>query len=289
VTGNAPIGVFDSGVGGLSVARQFLRILPNEELLYFADTAHVPYGGRPLDEVRGFALPICDFLVANGAKMVVMACNISSAVALDAARLQHPDIPIIGVIAPGVQAALRQGARRIGVLATQGTVSSGAYTATAHRLDPTVNVVENACPRFVPLVEDGLSESADAIDAARTYLEPLSRASCDTIILGCTHYPFLINALTREAGDLFPADHQPRFVDPAGETVREAGVILADRAIAAPPSATPHHRYCTSGERAKFARQGPIFLGGPADDVIHVDLDSQERSYSLARLGRGVG
>jgi len=216
----------------------------------------------------------------------VMACNISSAVALAAARERYPDIPIIGVIAPGVQSALREGARRIGVLATQGTVSSGAYTATARSLDPSATVVESACPRFVPLVEASQTRSAEAIDAARSYLEPLSRASCDTIVLGCTHYPFLIDTLTQEAADLFPAGRMPRFIDPAGETVREAAALLAERKIAAPSTTIPRHRYCTSGDRGKFALQGPVFLGGPIDHVIHVDLDNEQSTSTLASTGR---
>ena len=267
-----PIGVFDSGVGGLSVAKEFLKLLPNEPLLYFADTAHVPYGGRPLDEVQGFALAICDYLVGRGAKMIVMACNISSAVALAPARERYPDIPVLGVIAPGVNAALHAGARRIGVLATQGTVSSGAYSATAAAIDSSVPVIENACPRFVPLVEAEETESTEALDAARTYLEPLARAGCDSIILGCTHYPFLLNALTREAKDLFPMDKQPVFIDPAGATVAAAGLILSEGGLCAPTGALTQHRYCTSGEREKFAHQGPVFLGQPVTNVEHVDL-----------------
>ncbi len=271
MSNSSPIGVFDSGVGGLSVAKQFLKQLPNEELLYFADSAHVPYGGRPLDEVRGFALGICDFLVESGVKMIVMACNISSAVALATARERHPQIPIIGVIAPGVQAAIDQGATRIGVLATQGTVNSGAYTATVRAIAPAVPVTENACPRFVPLVEAEETETNDALDAARTYLEPLSRATCDSVILGCTHYPFLINAIAHEARDLFPMDAQPTFIDPASETARAASVLLSSRGLTA-PERVPGHRYCTSGDPARFAEQGPVFLGQPVGKVTQVTL-----------------
>lgn len=272
LSSKAPIGVFDSGVGGLSVARQFLRVLPGENLLYFADTAHVPYGGRPLDEVRGFALDICEFLVRSGVKMIVMACNISSATALATARERYPELPIIGVIAPGVHAALAQGALNIGVLATQGTVNSGAYTATVRSLAPHATVAESACPRFVPLIEAGQTRSTEALDAARVYLEPLSRAGCDTVILGCTHYPFMIDALTHEARDLFPAEAQPRFIDPAVETVREAADLLAERGLGAQESGAGTHRYFTSGDQVHVAAQISSFLGFRIDHCIHVDL-----------------
>lgn len=250
-----------------------MRLLPSESLLYFADTAHVPYGGRPLDEVRGFALSITDYLIRSGAKMVVMACNISSAVALDEARKLYPKTPILGVIVPGVQAAVKQGGRRLGVLATQGTVSSGAYTRAAANLAPNAVVTEVPCPRFVPLIEAGKTETVEALNAARAYLEPLSRASCDTIILGCTHYPFLINALSHEARDLFSADCLPRFVDPAQETVREAAAVLADRSAVAPAGELACHRYFTSADPDAVGDQIEAFLGSRIDGCNHVSLD----------------
>jgi glutamate racemase len=259
-----------------------LSQLPREELLYFADSAHVPYGGRPLDEVRGFALAICDFLVSSGVKMIVMACNISSAVALASARERYPQIPIIGVIAPGVQAAIDAGGRRIGVLATQGTVNSGAYSATVRATSTGIPVVEVPCPRFVPLVEAEETETRDALDAARTYLEPLARADCDSVILGCTHYPFLINALTHEARDLFPG--MPKFIDPANETTRAAAKILKAMQIDA-PDRVPAHRYCTSGDPVRFAEQGPVFLGQEVGNVLHVDLDSKRLAPASAGIG----
>lgn len=271
---NAPIGVFDSGVGGLSVARRIMERLPDESLYYFADTAHVPYGGRPLLEVRGFALGICEFLIRNRVKMIVMACNISSATALSAARQQYPDIPILGVIAPGVDAALAHGGVNIGVLATQGTVSSGAYTSTIHTLAPNMPVTESACPRFVPLIEAGQTGTVEALDAARAYLEPLSRAGCDTIILGCTHYPFLIDALTHEARDLFPADAPVRFIDPAQETAREVASLLRDQDLAAPTGSAARHKYFTTGQSDRVAVQIAGFLGSRIDNCTEVNLDA---------------
>jgi glutamate racemase len=269
---SAPIGVFDSGVGGLSVAGEILRNLPTESVLYFADTAHVPYGGRPLDDVRGFALAICDFLVENGAKMVAMACNISSAVALPAARERHPEIPMIGVIEPGASAALTTGARRIGVLATQGTVKSGAYTRAITMSESQAKVVEVPCPLFVPLVEAGETETPEALDAAREYLSPLADAGCEAVILGCTHYPFLLPALQKAATELFPASKRPIFVDPAQETTREIGCLLVRQGIASTASA-PSHRYFVSGDVAHFEERGSFFLGSPISSAQHITLD----------------
>ena len=282
MTSKAPIGVFDSGVGGLSVARQFMRYLPSESLYYYADTAHVPYGGRPLSEVCGFALEICDFLVRSGVKMIVMACNISSATALTTARDRYPEIPILGVIAPGVHAAVAQGASNIGVLATLGTVNSGAYTAMIKALAPEVPVTESACPRFVPLIEAGETESLEALDACCAYLEPLSRAGCDTIILGCTHYPFLIDALTHEARDLFPAERAPRFIDPAVETVREAAALLGECGLMANSDSIGRNRYFTSGERDFVAGHIAAFLGEPIDNCTHVNFDLVETQLNRA-------
>jgi glutamate racemase len=270
---NAPIGVFDSGVGGLSVAGEILRNLPFESVLYYADTAHVPYGGRPLEEVRGFALAICDFLVENGAKMVAMACNISSAVALPAARERHPDIPMLGVIEPGSAAALATGARRIGVLATQGTVKSGAYTRAITMSEPQSKVVEVPCPLFVPLVEAGETETPEALSAAREYLSPLASAGSEAVILGCTHYPFLLPALQKAAAELFPTNKRPVFVDPALETTREVGCLLSRHGIAAPAATTPSHRYFVSGDVGQFQERGSLFLGSPIAKAEHVTLD----------------
>ncbi len=264
--GRSPIGVFDSGVGGLSVARELLKHLPVESLLYYADTARVPYGGRPLDEVRGFALRICEFLVERGAKMIVMACNISSAVAVDAAQQRHPDIPIIGVVRPGARAAAAGGARRIGVLATQGTVASGAYEETINEIDDSLEVVSVACPKFVPLVEADETDGRGAYDACREALVALAGSKpCDTIILGCTHYPFLLPMLRRCAGELFEA--QPSFIDPAGETARLAKECLHLTDRIAPQEISPMHRYFASGDPEQFRRHAPLLLGSAVPQV----------------------
>jgi glutamate racemase len=252
----APIGVFDSGVGGLTVAAQILKKLPSESVLYLADTIHVPYGERPLDEIRSFAVDITGFLRSLGAKMVVMACNMSSAVGLEASREAFPDIPVLGVIKPGARAAAEiAGVKPIGVLATTGTVSSRAYSSSVAAVCPRTAVFEQACPRFVPLVENGDADSPDAYAAAREYVEPLLREGVGTIILGCTHYPFLISAISAAAGP------SVQIVDPAEETVRQVAKTLSERNIQAPPAIVPVHRFFCTGDRDSFAQVGGRFLG----------------------------
>ena len=206
--------------------------------------------------MKSFALSICDFLVSEGAKMLVMACNISSATALIEARRRFPDIPILGVVEPGATAAVASGSERIGVLATQGTVTSGAYTRTIQRLNPDVEVTEIACPRFVPLVEKGDTETDDAVDAAREYLAPLANAGCTVVILGCTHYPFLMTALEKAAQELFDGN-PPRFLDPAVETVRTAVQVLESLDLTGPFASEPVNRYCVSADPDQFSRLAP--------------------------------
>jgi glutamate racemase len=272
----SPIGIFDSGLGGLSVAAQVLRRLPKERIIYFADNAHVPYGERPLEEIQEFALGITGFLLEKGAKAVVMACNMSSAVALDAARERYRDTPILGVIEPGARAALTmqwspsplagegqdegESASCIGVLATTGTVKSEAYVRTIQRLNPSARVIQQACPKFVPLVESGQADSEEAEAAACTYVAPLRSAGCGTIILGCTHYPFLRRAIQAAAGS------DVTIVDPAEETAQALSNILLERGIASDRLDDPHEFYA-SGDTGGFADLGSRFLGRPIESV----------------------
>lgn len=259
-----PVGIFDSGLGGLSVAAEVLRTLPCESIVYFADNAHVPYGERPLEEIRDFALDITGFLVGRGAKAVVMACNMSSAVALDEARERYASTPILGVIEPGARAAVDVSRDDpIGVLATTGTVRSEAYVRAIRRLDPSRQVVQQACPKFVPLVESGKADSEEAEAAACTYVTPLVSAGCRTIILGCTHYPYLRRAVRAAAGA------GVRIIDPAQETVRVLHNTLSERR-AISDSACPGHVFYASGDAAAFAELGSLFLGRRIESVQRV-------------------
>ena len=248
VTPDAPIGVFDSGVGGLTVARRVLDLLPNERIVYVADQAHVPYGGRELAEVRRFACGISAALFSHGCKAVVMACNISSAVALESVRMLHSADTVLGMIGPGACRAVRATQNgRIGVLATAGTVQSGAYSRTLHSLDPRLTVVEVPCPDFVPLVEAGLERSEAARDAAARYLAPIRRIDADVVILGCTHYPFLADALNA-------AWSAPAYVDPAEQASRELAEHLASASLLAHPAggAAREHLLATTGDPIAF-------------------------------------
>ncbi len=251
---NAPIGVFDSGLGGLTVVRQMQQRLPNERIVFVADQAHVPYGGRDLKQVCGFACGLTDALIGYGCKAVIMACNISSATGLPHAQAAHPNVPILGVIEPGARTAIQStNNHRIGVLATQGTVSSGAYTRLLQTLDSRAVVLEMACPDFVPLVEAEQEQSPAAFAAAQLYLAPMLELGVDTVILGCTHYPFLLSVLRQAA----PAHIQ--FIDPALATVAHAQNLLAEHHLAAPAN-TPRHLLTTTGDPATFAHQLTRFL-----------------------------
>lgn len=261
----SPVGVFDSGLGGLSVAAEILRALPHERIVYFADNAHVPYGERPMEEVQSFALGICGFLIEKGAKVIVMACNVSSAVALDLAREHYPDIPIIGMIEPGAKAAVRASkGESIGILATTGTVKSEAYKRTISSISPSTNVFQVACPKFVPLVESGQSNSEEAEAAACTYVEPLLREGCNTIVLGCTHYPFLRRAIESAAGP------GVTIIDPAQEVTQTLHNLLSENNVLSDAITAPHSFY-TSGLVDGFTSIGSAFLGRQIDNAKSVE------------------
>lgn len=311
----APIGVFDSGVGGLSVVRAILRRYPHERILYVADQAHVPYGERPLEDIRRFAGGISDFLAEQGCKAIIMACNISSACALPSIAAKLAFLPTFGMIGPAVRRAVEMDSQAaIGVLATTGTVRSGAYTAQIRALNPQARVVEVACPRFVPLVEAGELSSEETLEAAYAYLMPIARAECRTIILGCTHYPFLLPTLRRATADLFPGP--VRFIDPAEETAQALeGEAPPSRSWPSPPnplsqpwergsdspearppdgcfqerglSMRARHLLLTTSDVATFASQVPRFLPGMEYDVAIAHW-SDDLRLSLAGLPANI-
>lgn len=264
-----PIGIFDSGVGGLSVAAALLKRYPGERILYVADQAHVPYGGRPLDEVEGFATAISGFLAAQPCRAIIMACNVSSATALPDVSQSLRPMPVLGVIKAAAQkAAYSEQRPRIGVLATEGTVHSGAYTTQIHSYNPDAVVREVACPRFVPLVEMRETETPEAESACMEYLRPLALSGCETVVLGCTHYPFLLPALRRVAAHLFSSDLC--FIDPADEIADALADALPNIGWEAPgdverPAA--RHLLLTTGDADTFSMQIPGFLPGVEYDV----------------------
>ncbi|MBO7393311.1 MAG: glutamate racemase [Abditibacteriota bacterium] len=261
---NSPIGVFDSGMGGLSVASEILKVLPEESVAYFADFAHVPYGERPYSEIRSFALAISEFLVSRGAKAIVMACNVSSAVAMDTVRERFPRIPVIGMIKSGAKAAVAAAAGKpVGVLATTGTIKSKAYDAEIAKLAPEIPVFGVGCPRFVPLVEAGKTHSPEAMEAAREYAEPLTKADCGTIVLGCTHYPFLADAVRAAAPKaklINPAEEAASYLK---QTLERLDLLSAEKT---------GDKFYASGENKNFLTLGSEFLGEEIHAVKYVTL-----------------
>jgi glutamate racemase len=272
---DAAIGMFDSGVGGLTVARAVIDQLPAERLVYVGDTAHGPYGPLSLATVRRHALAIGDALVERGVKMLVIACNAASSACLADARERYP-VPVVEVIRPAVRravAATRNG--RIGVLGTEVTIRSGAYTDTfAAARD--VEVVPVACPRFVDFVERGMTSGRQVLGLAQSYLEPLQRADVDTVVLGCTHYPLLSGVLQLALGP------EVTLVNSAEETAKEVLRVLSELELLRDPTEQPTngvgHQFLATGDPEPFRRLGRRFLG-PEIGVVS----------ALAPAGRAAG
>ncbi len=255
MTAAAPIGIFDSGIGGLTVARAIYERLPGESTIYFGDTARVPYGPKSPETVRRYSLEILQWLLGQGVKLVVIACNTSTAHALAALQAASP-VPVIGVIEPGARAAVAASrGGPIGVIGTAGTIASNAYARAIHALAPDAQVEQLACPLFVPLVEEGWFEHPAAELVAREYLAPLSRAGVDALVLGCTHYPLLKPLIGKVMGD------GVRLIDSAEETARSVAEILGARGLAAAPGAPVYHRFVVSDDEPRFRVVGSRFIG----------------------------
>lgn len=249
---NGRIGIFDSGVGGLTVLRELYRQLPGESILYFADTARLPYGTREPAQIQQFVREILTWMVQQQVKMVVMACNTSDALALEAVRSEF-GLPIIGLILPGSRAAVRSG-KRIGVIATPATVKSNAYRRAMLELDPTVQVWQVACPEFVPLIEQNRINHPYTMQVARAYLDPLTEQQIDTLVYGCTHYPLLAPVLRR----ILPQSVQ--LVDPAVHVVAATAQELDLLGYRNTRSLLPT-RFGVSGSRDMFAQLSVQWLG----------------------------
>jgi glutamate racemase len=250
-----PIGVFDSGLGGLTVVRAIYERLPDESTLYFGDTARVPYGPKSPETVRRYSLEILQWLLSQRVKAVVVACNTSTAHALEALRAASP-VPVIGVIEPGSRAAVAAAPHgTIGVIGTAGTIASGAYVRAIHQRDPEARVLQRACPLFVPLVEEGWFEHPAAELVAREYLAPLMAEHVDALVLGCTHYPLLKPLLQRVLGP------GTALIDSAAETARALAKVLEREAIGAAPGYAATHRFVVSDDAPRFLSVGTKFLG----------------------------
>lgn len=263
----ADIGVFDSGLGGLTVLREIQRQMPGASVLYLADTANVPYGDKPIPVVRDLALRLTGHLVGAGAKIVLMASGTSTVAGLEAARALYPGLPILGTVEPGAKTAVEASRGVIGVIATNATAHSLAFTQAIQALDPRRHVIEEGCPRFVPLVESGRAETGEAEDAACEYLAPLRAAGVESIILGCTHFPFLLPALHRAIRRMSDASFRPAFVDPSEEAVRVAGSLFSPSG----PSDAPVH-FAATGDPEAFRKHASALLGEPVPPVLRLVL-----------------
>ena len=260
-----PIGIFDSGIGGLTVAQEITRFLPNEQIVYFGDTARVPYGTKSRESVIRFSKDNMNVLLKHGVKMVVIACNTSTSWALNVLRREYA-VPIIGVIEPGSRRAVEvTRGKRIGVIATQSTVASGKYEQTILRLLKGAKVFSRACPLFVPLVEEGWLDGKVTESVAGEYLGALRQEEVDTLILGCTHYPLLKAVIQKVMGK------KVMLVDSATETAREVRALLEHKGLARKSRRPPRHEFLVSDEPEHFRVIAKRFLGQDLARVRRVD------------------
>lgn len=280
----APIGVFDSGFGGLTVAREIAKALPQESLIYVGDSARCPYGPRDLGEVDGFVQQIGAWLVGQGVKMIVIACNTATAAGLAHAQRTFP-VPIIGVVEPGARAAVHATRnRRVGVIATKGTIDSGAYAKAIRHIDAGITVFSTATPRFVEIAERGIRMAEGPVEdytslaskvyirpafqeIAKEYLEPLRRCEIDTLVLGCTHYPLLKALIGAVVG------RDVTLISSAKEAARDVREILDRKRALAPEGTVPVRRFYTTGNDIdEFRSFGGRVFRQPLESVEHLDL-----------------
>ena len=263
---DAPIGVFDSGIGGLTVVRELLRRLPQERLIYFGDTARVPYGPKSPDTVRRYSREIVTFLAGEGVKAIIVACNTATAHALIALQREFP-LPVLGVVDPGARAAVattRSG--HVGVIGTSGTIGSRAYELAIHALSPSARVTARACPLFVPLIEEGWLDTEATRLIAQEYLAPLRNARVDTLVLGCTHYPLLKPLIGEILG------REVALIDSAEQTAAETARVLEARALLSDARCRDAHRFIASDAAERFLSLGQRFLGSAIDRVETLTL-----------------
>lgn len=284
---DAPIGVFDSGFGGLTVLSELIRMMPDEDVVFVGDSARCPYGPRDLAEVRDFALQLCGWLVEQGCKLIIIACNTATAAGLQAAQRRFP-VPIIGVVEPGARAAAHATrTRRVGVIATQGTIASGAYERAIHNIDAGIDIVPLAAPAFVEMVEsrfrEGDAQAVAGQDAGSLFadeehmrtaaevLAPLAGADIDTLVLGCTHFPIIRGLIA----DVMGSDTM--LVSSAEEAALDAQSILRRRGELAQAGRRARRRFLTTGDDVEdFERFGTLVLGSPMEGAEHVVLPALE-------------
>jgi glutamate racemase len=266
MSNEAPIGVFDSGMGGLTVVREMMRQLPNESIIYFGDTARVPYGPKSPDTVLRYSREITSYLRDQGVKALVIACNTATAHALPALREEF-DLPIVGVIEPGARAvAGATRTRKVGVIGTAGTIRSRAYEKEIRKLLPDAQITAQACALFVPLVEEGWVDTEPTRAIARNYLAPLVSAEVDTVVLGCTHYPLMKTVIGNVVG------REVRLIDSAEETARQTGQVLRENGLENTTPNQARYRFIASDAPDTFLALGERFLGSAIDRVEALTL-----------------
>ena len=272
---NLPIGVFDSGFGGLTVAREIFRNLPDERIIYYGDTARVPYGNKSAETIIRYSKQIINFLISKGVKAIVIACNTASALALDAVQ-EITDIPIIGVVKPGAEAAVQESvSKRIGIIGTSATIGSGLYDRYIQELLPDAKVFGKACPLFVHLVEEGMIDDPVTVEMIHRYLDDMIRQNnIDTLILGCTHYPLLRSTIAREIGGTYADSQDPgadtasaiKLVNPAYTTAKALARLLEEQNLAADiPAAPSEHQF--------YVSDGPENFRSFASKVLNMQIE----------------
>lgn len=264
---NRAIGIFDSGVGGLTVLWEIMKVTPDESTIYFGDTKRFPYGPRDLDEVKKLVFKITGFLYDKDVKLIVIACNTSTAAALDDLKRQF-DIPIIGVIEPGARTAVYNTKnKRVGVIATEGTVKSNAYPDEIKRIDPGIKTFSVPAPLLVDLIEKGILEGRSLDKVIKGYLKPLFDAGIDVLILGCTHFPLIEKQILTCSGNGI------KVISSAVETAKDVRKILDERGLNADKTKKPERIFYETGIKSKFFEVGKMFLGEKIKEVIKVKLD----------------
>jgi len=268
----SPIGIFDSGVGGISTLKEMIKELPNEDVIYFADTARVPYGGRSAKEIININHEIIDYLIEQGVKLIIMACGTSSAIAYPVVANKYK-LPIVALIEPGSRIAVRSSrSGKIGLIATVGTVDSGAFQRTIKEMKGTAEVYAAACPLFVPLIEGGFVEAEETKRVAREYLKPLMDSKIDTLILGCTHFPHLSGIIQEIVGP------SVILVDPSAEAVLDAKALLKKKDLTSSGSKPATITYMVSGSVTQFKELASKLMGRTVTDVHKVNLVAKSAS-----------
>jgi glutamate racemase len=273
-----PIGVFDSGLGGLTVVRELFRLMPGEKIIYLGDTARCPYGGRSEETIRTFGSQDARFLIDFDVKLLVVACNTVSSVALDFVAAKSKDIPVIGVVVPGARAAVRRTAvRKVGVIGTEATIRAGAYTRAIHAFDPAIKVYGKACPLFVPIVEEGLLDHEITRHAVQFYLAEVLDSGVDCIILGCTHYPLLMQTIQEMVGT------RTHLLDSAIWTAQEVLDILKslDGFSSDKDGGLAVSRFLATDLTPRFRELASLFLGSEAPAIEPVSLERLAKPSTL--------